>query len=183
MIVALSTTLTVAAEVAYEHVRRSALLHYVAHPLIRFRPETSFPSVWQPGSYETKLYLLGLIPMGRQTIRIELPDGPADGSFRVRDNGQGHLAHTWDHWITIEPLSANRCRYTDRVTIRAGFITPFVWLFALSFYVWRQYRWQRLVRLNFGQITIHKMKCTRSAVGKDYQPVGNKMALTLTEQP
>lgn len=152
MIVALSTTLTTAAEVAYQHVRCSALLHYVAHPLIRFRPTTSFPSLWQEGPYETELCLLGLIPLGRQTIRIELPNGPADGTFRVRDNGQGHLAHTWDHWITIEPLNANRCRYTDRIIIRAGLLTPFVWLFALGFYAWRQYRWQRLVQLDFQPI-------------------------------
>ena len=152
MRLSLSSTLNRAALVAYEQDKRPALLHDGAHPLLQFRPETLFPSLWQRGSYEPKLYLFGLIPLGSQTIRIEIPEGPITGTFQMRDNGQGRLVRTWDHWIVIEPLDATRCRYTDRVTIRAGFGTPFVWLFALSFYAWRQYRWQRLVQLHFRPI-------------------------------
>jgi hypothetical protein len=33
----------------------------------------------------------------------------------------------------------------DRVDIRAGLLTPFIWLFAQGFYRWRQYRWGRLL--------------------------------------
>ncbi|WP_040007210.1 hypothetical protein [Fibrisoma limi] len=152
MIVTLSSVLGASAELAYEQVKRPVLLHYVAHPLIRFVPQTPFPAIWQEGEYETKMLLFGLIPLGHQLIRIELPGLADDGSFRVRDNGQGHLARTWDHRIHIDPVDTGRCRYTDRVTVQAGLLTPFVWLFALGFYAWRQYRWKRLVRLNFQPI-------------------------------
>ena len=156
MRISLSTVLNVAASVAFDQVKRPALLHYVAHPLIRFVPNTPFPITWQEGTYETEMYLFGLIPLGSQLIRIELPNRPADGSFRVRDNGRGHLASTWDHWIFIEPTNEGQCRYTDKVTIRAGLLTPFVWLFALVFYAWRQYRWKQVVQINFQPITNHK---------------------------
>ncbi|MBE7004664.1 MAG: hypothetical protein E7425_10385 [Ruminococcaceae bacterium] len=32
-------------------------------------------------------------------------------------------------------------RYTDRVEIRAGWITPFIWLWANAFYAHRQRKW------------------------------------------
>ncbi|GAA4465034.1 hypothetical protein GCM10023189_45130 [Nibrella saemangeumensis] len=153
MTITLSSYLAISAEVAFDRVKRPALLHYIGYPLIHFVPSTPFPSVWQEGEYETQMNLLGLIPLGRQLIRIELPTPATDGSFRVRDNGQGQLARTWDHWITINPVDTNRCRYTDQVSVQAGLLTPLVWLFALGFYSWRQYRWKRLVRLNFQPIT------------------------------
>lgn len=153
MTITLSSLLATSADVAFQQVKRPALLHYVAYPLIRFTPPTPFPSIWQEGEYETRMWLFGLVPLGQQVIRIELPDPLADGPFRMRDNGQGHLARTWDHWIFIEPTNEGQCRYTDNVTIRAGVLTPFVWLFALGFYAWRQHRWKRLVHLNFQPIT------------------------------
>lgn len=152
MTITLSTVLAISAEAAFEQVKRPALLHYVAHPLIRFLPITPFPATWQEGAYETEMRLFDLISLGRQLIRIELPDQPADGSFQLRDNGQGHLASTWDHWIFIEPINGGQCRYTDNVTIRAGLLTAFVWAFALGFYAWRQYRWKQLTRLHFQPI-------------------------------
>lgn len=152
MTIQLSSVLNVSAQTAFDQVKRPALLHYIAYPLIRFIPPTPFPLIWQEGEYETRMWLFGLVPLGRQMIRIELPDPSADGTFQVRDNGQGHLARTWDHWIIINPVGDRRCRYTDRVTVKAGLMTQFVWLFAMGFYAWRQYRWKRLVHLNFQPI-------------------------------
>lgn len=152
MTITLSSYLAISAGVAFEQVKRPALLCYVAYPLIQFVPSMPFPSEWQEGEFETQMQLFGLIPLGDQLIRIELPGRAADGSYRVRDNGQGHLARTWDHWITINPVDTKRCRYTDQVRVQAGLLTPFVWLFALGFYAWRQYRWKQLVRLHFKPI-------------------------------
>jgi hypothetical protein len=152
MTIQLSSVLNVSAQTAFEQVKRPALPHYIAYPLIRFVPSSPFPSFWQEGVYETQMQLFGLIPLSRQLIRIELPQPADDGPVRIRDNGQGHLARTWDHWIIIDPVDTEYCRYTDRVTVQAGLLTPFVWLFALGFYAWRQYRWKRLARLNFQPI-------------------------------
>jgi hypothetical protein len=92
--------------------------------------------------------LFGVLPLGRQRIGIEFPSPPT-GCYQVRDNGQGRIAHTWDHLITIEPLGATQCRYTDRVEVRAGILTPAVALFAALFYRHRQRRWRQLVANGF----------------------------------
>ena len=152
MRITLSSVLAVTASVAFEQVKRPALLHYVAYPLIRFVPDQPFPEVWQSGRYETKMQLFGVIPLGRQTIGIEQPDATVSGSLILRDKGSGHLARTWDHWIYLKPLGEEQCQYTDRVTIQAGVLTPFIGFFALIFYAWRQHRWKKLVRLNFKPI-------------------------------
>lgn len=149
MTVSLSTALSAPAQRVFEQVKRPATLHYVAGPLIQFVPEKPFPAVWQNGAYETRMRLFGLLPLGRQVIQIEMPDNPTTGPFRLRDNGQGQLAHTWDHWITVSATAPDRCQYTDTVRVRAGLLTPIVWLFAFGFYAWRQHRWRQFFQLNF----------------------------------
>ena len=155
MTVLLSSALPVSAQTVFEQVKRPAMLHYVAHPIIRFLPQQPFPAVWLDGVYETRMRLFDTLPLGRQLIRIEIPANPVNGPFQLRDNGQGHLVRTWDHWITVSTITPDRCLYTDTVTIRAGLLTPFMWLFALVFYAWRQYRWKQAVQINF-QPTDHK---------------------------
>ncbi len=58
----------------------------------------------------------------------------------------GGPVHTWNHRIKITPLDEQHCRYLDEVKLKAGLLTPFVWLFAQVFYRYRQARWRRLAR-------------------------------------
>ena len=146
MIISLSTALPAPAQTIFEQVKRSVTLYYVSGPFIRFVPEKAFPAVWKNGTYETRMRLFVVLPLGRQLIRIEMPENPATGPFRLRDNGQGQLAQTWDHWITVSSIAPDRCLYTDTITVRAGLLTTFVWLFAFGFYAWRQYRWRQFVQ-------------------------------------
>lgn len=44
----------------------------------------------------------------------------------------------------MEPLSETTCHYTDEVEIRAGRLTPLVWLFGHLFFRYRQMRWRTL---------------------------------------
>lgn len=147
MLVQLSTELPVSAATAFAQVQRPALLHYVAAPLLAFRPRTPFPERWAPGTYETDMYLLGWVPLGRQRLGIEYT--AEEGRYALRDNGGGQLVQGWDHRISIEPLGPAACRYTDQVTIRAGWLTFLVSLFAYAFYAWRQRRWRQLARQHF----------------------------------
>jgi hypothetical protein len=148
-----STILAISAEEAFRHVRTSALLEYVAAPVLRFKllePERP-PAEWAEGSYKVGLRLFGFLPLGPQWIVTSMPNG--DGlPFTLRDNGHSPLIRTWDHWIFIEPLGASACRYTDRVDIAAGLLTPMIGLFAKIFYGHRQRRWQKLVALNFAPL-------------------------------
>lgn len=67
--------------------------------------------------------------------------------MELRDDGRGTLATKWDHLITIQ--ASEQGSYTDRVEVRAGVLTPFVWLFSWFFYRHRQRRWQRLIANGF----------------------------------
>jgi len=94
----------------------------------------------------------GLFPIGEQTIGIEYP--LEDGRRRIlRDNGHGALIKQWDHWIFVEP-DGEGTRYTDRVDVDAGLLTPFVSAFARIFYRHRQRRWRRLVQTDFAALNV-----------------------------
>lgn len=93
-----------------------------------------------------RLRLLGVLPLGAHWIVISFPAGE---EFELYDRGHGRLARTWNHRITVQALPDGRTRYTDRVDVRAGPLTPLIWLFAQVFYRHRQCRWRHLVRRHF----------------------------------
>ena len=130
-----------------QHVKSSRLLLQVAKPLVSFVPITpsQLPQVWAEGTYWVSLYLFGIIPFGKQAVVISYP---SSAPFTLRDNGHSALIRKWDHVITVEP-SGNGTHYRDRVTIKAGILTPFIWLFAQLYYRHRQRRWRQLVERGF----------------------------------
>jgi len=127
----------------------SRLLQYVASPLVAFVPVSppALPEQWEEQKYVVRLRLFGFIPFGRQTINISVPSR-SDSHIELRDNGYGSLISKWDHLITIRSADGG-CVYSDRVEVKAGVLTPFVWAFAWLFYRHRQRRWQRLVSSAF----------------------------------
>ena len=145
-VVELSTVLDAPPERVWEEVNRPALLRFVAHPFVWFDPldPPAFPERWEEREYRVRVRQLGVIPLGWQVIRIERP-APVGGTRYLRDNGRGALARRWDHLITVAPAGPGRTRYTDRVEIEAGPLTPFVWAYARAFYAHRQRRWRALV--------------------------------------
>jgi hypothetical protein len=148
--VELTSTFNASAERVWAEVQTSRLLMHVAAPLVVFTPEggTVLPEVWTPGRYRVWMWLFGILPMGRQWVGIEEIKLPP-GHYGIRDNGTGDLVRVWDHVITIEPIDQGRCRYTDRVDVKAGLLTPFIWTFARIFYAHRQRRWRVLIGRNF----------------------------------
>jgi hypothetical protein len=153
MIATISTTLNASADRVAQLVQRSDTLIYISGPLIRFVPirPGRLPEVWSPGEYRVSMRFLGILPLGEQSIRIEHRSTDQPGTFSIRDKGGGQLVRVWDHVITIGPdVAGGRTRYEDRVEVRAGLLTPFIWLFALGFYRWRQHRWKQLLRRSGG---------------------------------
>ncbi len=126
----------------WERVQESETLDFVAAPWLRFKPKAGrFPARWAAGNHDATLLLFGVVPLGWQTIGIEYP---ADaGPMTLRDNGHGLMAQQWDHWIFVTP-DGDGTRYTDRVDVSAGVLTPLVALFARMFYAHRQRRWRLL---------------------------------------
>jgi hypothetical protein len=147
-----STHLDAEPDIVRQHVMTPALLDYVVAGLMAFRPiePKILPSQWLPGRYKVKTLAFHLLPIGWQTVKIELPD-PGDPWF-IRDNGSGSIARVWDHRIFIEPEGAGT-RYVDEVSIDAGILTRLVALYARFFYTHRQRRWRKLVRLGFRPLT------------------------------
>lgn len=155
----ITTELSCTAERAWEEVQQSRLLIHVAAPIISFRAIQSegFPTIWQEGRYAAQMKLFGIIPLGKQDVVIEYPI-TNDGSFQVRDNGQGTIAKRWDHRIIIQSLPAGNAQYTDSIEVEAGVLTPFVAAFAWIFYRHRQKRWRELARNGFVYFFNKEMK-------------------------
>jgi hypothetical protein len=151
--VELSTRLECTPDDAWAWVQTSALLRYVASPLIRFSPKgrPDFPKVWEPGEYRASMWLFGVVPIGWQAVVISEPAPEGETRF-LRDNGYGPLIRRWDHWIAIAPGPKGTTYYCDRVEIEAGALTPLVAAFARVFYAHRQRRWGELARSSFAAL-------------------------------
>lgn len=156
MKVELSTTLKAPAEQVWRWVQRPALLHWVAAPLVRFRPiqPTTLPECWEDGEVRVSMLIFGVLPMGTQVIRIHREEGLAgDRSARsLVDMGEGDLVKAWHHRIRVVPESAGTTHYTDSVVVEAGPLTLFVWMFAQVFYRHRQRRLRDLARGGFKNV-------------------------------
>lgn len=146
----LNTYLGSPADWVWAAVQTPALLDYVAAPVLRFRPASgAAPAVWE-GPHAVRLLLFGFLPLGPQVIDVSRDVSRAEkGVRRLRDNGRGRLVRVWDHWISVTDDGRGGTAYQDSVDIRAGLLTPAVWLFAWGFYAWRQHRWRRLVARGF----------------------------------
>lgn len=155
MRIKLTTKLNASAAQVWTAVRKPRLLDYVAYPLQVFEPiePATLPDVWPEGQHLVRPRMFGMLPMGTQWIVISnVEDGPL--RYRLRDDGHGSLMSRWDHMITVEPINASTCRYTDEVEVEAGVLTPFVAAFAHLFYRHRQRRWRKLVALDFTPILL-----------------------------
>jgi hypothetical protein len=147
MLIDISTYLSCTPNIAIEHANSPQLLLHVAKPLVKFVAiePPQFAVKWAAGTYWVSMHLFGIIPLGRQAVVIS---HPPSNIFTLRDNGYSALIQKWDHVITIAPAGSGTL-YRDQVTIKAGLLTPLVWLFALFFYRHRQRRWRQLVSARF----------------------------------
>jgi hypothetical protein len=154
MVIRVTTLLNCTPQRAWEEVQTSRLLHYITAPLVRFTaiaPPT-LPALWDTASYHVQMHLFGWLPFGRQWIVITTEHGattPGQQQYTLRDNGHGDVVAVWDHRIVLREAADGRTHYTDQVTIQAGWLTLFIWLYAQIFYRYRQYRWRRLVARGF----------------------------------
>lgn len=148
MKISLSTGISCSWEEAAEQVLTTRLLHYIARPLVSFSPVGAdpLPDTWTEGTHWVRLRLFGVLPLGKQAIVISIL--PVTRGFALRDAGYSTLIPVWDHTLTIEP-SPKGALYTDTVEVKAGLLTPFIWLFAQVFFRHRQRRWRALAASGF----------------------------------
>jgi hypothetical protein len=149
MKVDLETRIAMSPEDVWQRVMTPELLIYVAAPLVRFRfLDNGAPAQWSDGSrHRVSIRLFGFLPFGHQWIvPSQHVDTVAPWPKKLRDNGDSALIQKWDHWISVEPDGEGGTRYRDEVDVRAGLLTPFIWVFAQCFYRHRQRRWRALAR-------------------------------------
>lgn len=150
MRIRLTTTLDAPTHWVASQLQSTAVFRHITAPLVRFSPvQGHWPRQWAPGELELHMRLLGVLPMGRQVVRIS-SESAEDGSRWpvLRDNGSGQLMRQWDHRIHVRDLADGRTAYTDVIEVVARYLpwvmTPLSAAFAWVFYRHRQRRWRAL---------------------------------------
>ena len=92
---------------------------------------------------ELKLYFLKVIPLGRHSIQLVTIDKERN---TIASRESGLLARVWNHSIRFRQVEGGKVSYTDEIEIRAGWLTPAIWLFAHLFYRHRRRRWKALLK-------------------------------------
>lgn len=146
MLARISTQLDCTESELWKEISKPESLQFVASPILSFVPIEPgvLDSEWEIGrDYPLKLYFLKLIPLGRHTIQLVKVD--RDRNI-ISSRERGLLAPVWNHTILFQETRPGLVSYTDEIEIRAGWLTPFVWLFAHVFYRHRQRRWKVLLQ-------------------------------------
>ena len=89
-----------------------------------------------------RVCFLGVLPAWTHTLRLVRV-----APLELASEEHGGPVSAWNHRLLFEPTGERSCRYTDRVEVRAGLLTPAVALFAMFIYRYRQARWRRLARV------------------------------------
>jgi hypothetical protein len=143
-VVQVSTELDAPARLVWEATKRSATLLYVARGMLGFAEAHRFPEEWREGDVvRTRLLFFDIVPGGVHELRIVRVD---ERNREIYSNERDALVPLWNHRIKVEEISPSLCRYTDEIELRAGLLTPLIWLYAHLFYCYRQRRWRVLAR-------------------------------------
>lgn len=143
MVVHYKTSLKIPAAAAWGLLKQRDTFLFITRGAMRYRNADSWPQTLMAEGVEleTVVHLLGFLPGSRHRFRIVRVDELA----READSEEsGGFIRQWNHSMKVEEAGDQSCVYHDRVELRAGFLTPIVWLIASVFYRYRQHRWRRL---------------------------------------
>jgi ligand-binding SRPBCC domain-containing protein len=144
VIVSVSTNLAAPAARVWDAVKRPDTLRYVTRGLLGFRPLTPIPDRMSEGDvFRLKLLFFGFLPGWAHEIRIVRLD---EERRRIETSEGGGAVKTWNHVIAVDPADGDGTRYSDRIEIEAGPLTPVVAGYAHLFYRYRQRRWRKLAQ-------------------------------------
>ena len=142
MIVQKTSVFPAGRDAVFQKLQKLETLQYIAWPFVTFEPVDNAVPTWTVGgTFSYRFRLFGVIPFGTHTIHIVQFDQEG-----IRSREANEHVPVWNHDIIMEPVDANHTEYTDRVEIRAGWKTAFIWVWANAFYAHRQRRWIRLLR-------------------------------------
>jgi len=141
MIVRNTSVFPASREIVFQKVQLLETLQYISKPYASFEPVGESSGKWTVGRTSAyRFRLFGVIPFGTHMIRIVRFD--LEGiSSRERNE---HVP-VWNHDIRLVALDECHTEYTDRVEIKAGWKTIFIWMWAKMFYAHRQRKWIRML--------------------------------------
>lgn len=146
MIARISTQFMCSEAEIWQKIEKPKSLEYVTAPILKFILEGTggFDETWEINrDYNLKLYLFGLIPLGRHRIRLVKIDKQRN---IIESREKGFLTRVWNHTITFHQAGDRKVHYTDEIEIKSGLLTPVIYVFAHLFYRHRQKRWKRLLK-------------------------------------
>ncbi len=146
MIARISTILDSTEDDLWKKIIEPRSLQFVSSPILSFRPtlKHEFEGEWVEGkTYDLKLYFLKIVPLGYHKIKLIKMDRQSN---TIVSNESGTLTGAWNHTIWFRKVERDKLLFTDKVEIKAGLLTPAIWIFAHLFYRHRQKRWKILLR-------------------------------------
>ncbi|RJP94851.1 MAG: hypothetical protein C4518_02490 [Desulfobacteraceae bacterium] len=148
MIATIQTHFDIPADKAWNILKQKDTFLYITRGFLGFAGNRAWPEAFSEGQeIRTRLIFFHFLPAWKHVLRVIRMD---DRARELYSNEMGGAVRVWNHLIKIEPESDSRCRYTDQIDIRAGWMTLGVWLYAHVFYRYRQSRWKRLIRRKNG---------------------------------
>jgi len=146
--VRLSTQLPASADEAWERLLQKETFLDIIRGWLTVKNFDSLPArLFLPATtFVMQIRPFGIGPVSSHSVRVIRVD-LATREIETEESGQ--LVTSWNHQMKVETLPGNQSRYTDCIHLKAGLLTPLVWLFACLFYRSRQ----RRLRLLFTRIT------------------------------
>lgn len=126
------TTVNMNAQALWTMGKEVALLDKVSRPVISLKQLPPEETVWREGGvYNFRIKLFGLIPWSDHQVRMKRY---CDKSLTFETNESGGPIKVWKHQHALIPVEPNRCISRDEIEIKAGFMSPFVWMMAQALY-------------------------------------------------
>ena len=141
MNVFLRLTLDCEPDVAWRAIANPKVFTAVSSPWLKIvsKEQGGFPQAWiGDGPHEVSMRFFGLIPMGRQTIDVSFTQRPGGVRMMIDSgkplSGPMKMVKNWDHRMAISPAENNQTLYRDRLVVKAGLLTPFVFIGLWTFW-------------------------------------------------
>ena len=153
MKVSTRATLECSIDSAWEALHTPEIFKKVSAPFTVFRttPGHELPARFQTGvDYSVDVVASGLIPLGQQTIH--LTDEVTDWTSRtVSDTGHGDsgalgMLRDWRHRMSLTARPDGGTDFHDTLSVRAGVLTPLLWVAMRVMWSWRSMRLRQVTR-------------------------------------
>lgn len=146
-------TLSCSIDSAWDALHNPAIFRAVSAPFTVFAddPNAPLPKRFAPDTdYSVSVKAGGIVPLGDQTIHL-VDEVSAWTTRRVSDTGGGTsgalgLLRDWNHRMSVIARPDGRTDFHDTLTLRAGLLTPVLWLGLRVMWSWRAFRLRRVTR-------------------------------------